>query len=72
MTFAATELPYAYAVARYGCRCGVVELRHGRRLQAPPGWRELPGEENEAAGEYLCPRCAEAEVRAGPGRRGAK
>ncbi|MBD0317166.1 MAG: hypothetical protein ICV71_01485 [Thermoleophilia bacterium] len=72
MTFAATELPYAHTVARYGCPCGVVELRHGRGLQAPPGWVELASGENEGAAEYLCPRCAEAEARALPTRRGAE
>ena len=62
MTFAAAELPYAHAVARYGCACGAVELRHGRRLDTPPGWLEVRGGENEGAAEYLCPRCAEDEA----------
>ena len=60
VTFAATELPYAHAVARYGCRCGAVALRHGRHLQAPAGWLEA-GTESDDAAEYLCPRCAEVE-----------
>jgi len=71
VTFALTELPYAHAVARYGCACGLVELRHGRRLEPPPGWVEVRhGEQDDAEEEYLCPRCAAVEAAvASPGGR---
>jgi hypothetical protein len=66
VTFAFTELPYAHAVVRYACECGVVELRHGRRVEAPPGWVGIGAGEKEDREEYRCPRCAAAEAPAAP------
>ncbi len=66
VTFAPTELPYPHAVARYGCACGFVELRHGRSLEPPPGWVEVGSGEAADGEEYRCPRCAAAEAVAPP------